>query len=68
MAQWFHVYDMSLEDMKTVFRTYNQAFHYVTIWNIQIGDLVLIGSNKPYAIDLERFEKIQANEFLHPNH
>ncbi len=62
LTQWFHSYSMSVADVKSVMRTFAQSFDYVSIWNLQIGDLVLIGSDSPYELDLDRFASALADE------
>ena len=52
MTQWFHIYSMSDADLKTMLKTFDDNFRYVTIWRIQAGDLALIGSDLPHAISL----------------
>jgi hypothetical protein len=56
MAQWFHVYNMSPEDLKSVFETFQTVFPYVTVWEPQIGDLILLGTEQPHALDYERWQ------------
>ena len=46
MAQWFHVYNMSPEDLKSV-KTYQQVFPFVSVWRPQAGDLILIAASSP---------------------
>ena len=52
MTQWFHIYSMSDADLKTMLKTFDDNFRYVTVWRIQAGDLALIGSDQPHEISL----------------
>ncbi|HEX9455875.1 MAG TPA: fused MFS/spermidine synthase, partial [Candidatus Binatia bacterium] len=45
-AQWFHNYSMSPDDFRMVFRTFAEAFPYVTLWSMKESDFLLIGSKK----------------------
>ena len=51
MVQWFHMYGMSPEDVKTVLRSYRFVFPYVSVWPPQRGDLLLVGSPAPHYLD-----------------
>jgi hypothetical protein len=52
MTQWFHVYSMSDADLKTMLKTFDDNFDYVSVWHTQAGDVALIGSDQPYALSL----------------
>jgi len=52
MTQWFHTYGMSEADLKTMLRTFDDNFAYVSVWQMGIGDLALIGSDSPHAMSL----------------
>lgn len=56
MSQWFHTYDMSEEDLRSVLETYQTVFPYVTVWKPIIGDLILIGSAEPHAVDIRNLQ------------
>ncbi len=58
MAQWFHTYSMSAEDVKLVLRTFHTIFPYITLWMPQPGDLILLGSEEPHALDFERLQMV----------
>jgi len=62
MTQWFHAYSMSVEDMKSVLRTFSESFAYVTVWHSQLGDILLVGAETPYDLSLQRFEQVQSDE------
>ena len=50
-AQWFHNYSMSPDDFRMVFRTFAEAFPYVSFWNMKESDFLLIGSKKEQKFD-----------------
>jgi spermidine synthase len=52
MTQWFHIYSMSDADLKTMFKTFDDNFEYVSVWKVQAADVALIGSDQPHALSL----------------
>jgi predicted membrane-bound spermidine synthase/tetratricopeptide (TPR) repeat protein len=60
-AQWFHNYSMSPNDFSMVFRTFVEAFPYVTLWSMKESDFLLIGSKREHAFDYARVKKIYDN-------
>ena len=58
MAQWFHVYDMHDGIVNLVLRTFGSVFPYTEIWDSGSGDLVLLGSMKPWKSDPSVFGKL----------
>jgi predicted membrane-bound spermidine synthase/tetratricopeptide (TPR) repeat protein len=55
MVQWFHLYEMSDDELKLVLRTFASVFKNVTMWDIQ-NDLLLTGSNSAVNEDFTRME------------
>lgn len=53
VAQWLPLYQMEPEHMNSVLRTFTQAFDHATIF-IAYADAILIGSNQPIRLDVER--------------
>ncbi len=51
MVQWFHLYGMSEADLQSVLRTYGSVFPHVSVWTPLLGDLILVGSDAPHALD-----------------
>jgi spermidine synthase len=62
MTQWFHIYSMSDEDLRTMLKTFDNNFEYVSVWRIQVGDLALIGSDQPHALSLRHAAGSGASE------
>jgi spermidine synthase len=54
MAQWLETYNMSAEDVRIVFRTFQSVFPHVSAWMPILGDLILIGTERPHEIDYMR--------------
>jgi len=64
-CQWFHYYNVSLQDMRVQIRTFAKSFPYASVWLVPprpvdmgtpvlFGDILFIGSDKPYHLDYER--------------
>ena len=53
MCQWFHAYEMSDDIVGLVFRTFASVFPWIEIWDAGPGDVVLLGSARPWASSLE---------------
>ena len=49
-CQWLPVYELTVNDVRTVVRTFAASFKYSYIW-LTFYDAVLIGSNDPIVID-----------------
>ncbi len=62
LAQWFHFYSMSNEDLKSVLGTFTDEFKYVQIWLPMSTDLILIGSSSPIGLD----DHLMRNRFRNP--
>jgi len=51
-CQWVQIYQMSLENLKTIIRTFQSVFPYVFLFEtIEYTDLILVGSDMPFDID-----------------
>lgn len=48
MSQWFHIYEMHDGIVSLVIRTFSQVFPNIEIWDTQDGDIVMLGSLKPW--------------------
>jgi len=62
VAQWFHMYEMNDDIVRLVFRTFNSVFPYVEIWDPGSGDVILLGSKRPWETSLEGYNRIFARE------
>jgi spermidine synthase len=52
-TQWFHTYSMSNSDLKSMLKTLDENFRYVSVWKLVTGDLAIIGSDQPHALSLQ---------------
>lgn len=60
-AQWFHNYSMSPDDFRMVFRTFAEAFPYVSLWGMKESDFLLIGSKHEQVFDYPALKAIWDN-------
>lgn len=58
MGQWFHKYEMSDDIVFLIFRTFASVFPNMEIWDTQEGDLILLGSVKPWPSDPAHFQTV----------
>ncbi|MEW6601058.1 MAG: fused MFS/spermidine synthase [Nitrospirota bacterium] len=56
VCQWLPIYELSIEDLKSVVGTFSANFTYTTAW-LTYFDAVIIGSNSPLLIDEEDLER-----------
>ena len=49
-CQWLPIYELSVDDLKCVVRTFSENFRYTMLW-LTRNDAELIGSNDPILID-----------------
>jgi spermidine synthase len=56
MCQWLPIYELSIDDLKSVVRTFSQNFKYTMTWMTQY-DAEIIGSNSPILINEEELER-----------
>ena len=50
MCQWLPIYEMSVDNLKSVVKTFSQSFPYTMMW-LTLYDAELVGSNEPIIID-----------------
>jgi spermidine synthase len=64
-CQWFHGYNMSTDDVRTVIATFRAEFPHVTLWTLNEYDFLLLGSTSPLVIDermaQHNFERVAAD-------
>ncbi len=44
LCQWAHTYDISLQDLRSIVRTFGSVFPQGTLWMVGGGDLLLVGA------------------------
>ena len=57
VVQWFHFYETSDPIVLLVLRTFTSVFPYTEIWDVNVGDIILVGSRRPWATGPEAFRK-----------
>ncbi|HZR47443.1 MAG TPA: fused MFS/spermidine synthase, partial [Candidatus Manganitrophaceae bacterium] len=50
-TQWIHFYGIRPPELKSVIRTFHTVFPRVLIFYTEAGDLILLGSEKPFSLD-----------------
>ena len=56
MSQWIPLYDLSVEDVRMLVKTFKEAFPHTTIW-LANADIFLIGSSERQHVDFSLIEK-----------
>ena len=57
MAQWFHLYEMDDQTLDVVLRAFGSVFPNMEIWDVNGGDIVLLGSDQPWESDLDVYRR-----------
>jgi spermidine synthase len=55
-CQWLPIYELNLDDLKSVARTVSRNFQYTMVW-LTHYDAQIIGSNSPLAIDEQELDR-----------
>ncbi len=58
MAQWFHLYAVSEDDIALVYRTFFSVFPHGGLYRTSPGDILLIGSEQPVEMKPERLGQV----------
>jgi spermidine synthase len=61
-AQWVQLYELSPEDVRMVLGEFQRQFPEVLVWDMGVGDLVLLGSREPLRFDADRLDAIFAGD------
>ena len=56
MSQWLFTYEMNDQLLELVIRTFHSVFPAMEIWDVNEGDIVLLGSDRPWKSDLAVFQ------------
>ena len=62
MTQWFHRYEMSDAIMAMIVRTFSSVFRVTEVWDTGSGDIVMLGSNRPWPTGQANFDRVWARE------
>ncbi|AKF06847.1 hypothetical protein [Sandaracinus amylolyticus] len=59
-CQWVQLYEMSPENIKTIYRTFASQYRYVVVLaaDDRSSDTVMLGSDAPLTFDLERMQRV----------
>jgi spermidine synthase len=57
VAQWFHNYEMNDTNVDVVLRTFGSVFPNMEIWDVDFGDIVVLGSEKPWQSNVEVYQR-----------
>ena len=58
MTQWFHVYEMHDGIVALVLHTFASVFPHLEVWDPGTGDLILLGSQKPWVTGPDVWRKV----------
>lgn len=61
-AQWVQLYELSPEDVRMVLGEFRRQFPEVLVWDMGVGDLVLLGSREPLEFDADRLDRVFAGD------
>jgi hypothetical protein len=57
-GQWFHLYELDVESVELVLRTFAAVFPRVSVWYTLVSDILLLGFDQPErALDVRRLEQ-----------
>jgi len=62
LAQWFHYYGMSRDDLLALLNTFSLVFEHVEVFEPQRGDLILLGSDRSFSFDFDRIRSRMNSE------
>lgn len=57
VCQWIQAYNMELDDMKALLRTFQEVFPHATLWEFDVGNILLIGSTDPLTIPYDNLAR-----------
>jgi len=62
LAQWYHIYGVNRESLKALLKAVSDVFPYYTLWYMLGGDLIIVSSDHPLALDYSAQSDYMANE------
>ena len=58
-SQWIQIYGMDTDDLRSLLGTFSDTYPYVHLYStISDADLVLVGSESPLDMDIDRFQRV----------
>jgi spermidine synthase len=66
-CQWVQLYELSPENIKTIYRTFAEQYRYVIVLaaDDQSSDTVMLGSDAPLTLDAERLARVWQTPAVH---
>ncbi len=62
MAQWFHIYETDDSTVALVLRTFHEVFPCMEVWDVSKGDIILLGSKKPWDSSPDMVQSVFARD------
>jgi spermidine synthase len=62
MAQWFHVYEINDGIVAMILRTFSSVFPNMEVWDPRAGDIIILGSKRPWKSDPASYAQVFARE------
>jgi spermidine synthase len=59
MAQWLPLYQMTPDHIRSLLASFSAAFKHTSLW-LLYSDALIVGSNSPISIDLDRIDVIES--------
>lgn len=57
MVQWLHLYEMSPAVLSAILNSFSSVFPRVTVWCPRNADILLLGSQRPLSVSLEKLDE-----------
>jgi len=64
-TQWFHIYNMTPDDTRSVLHSYCDVFAHASVWQSMNSDLIMIGSAQPHRLDADRVNDVISDPGLY---
>jgi spermidine synthase len=58
MAQWCQIYDMNDDIVELIVRTFGSVFPVMEVWEADGGDLIMLGSDRPWKSDEQAIRRV----------
>lgn len=62
-GQWTQLYFLPTSSLKMILRTYLSVFPEVQVWWLDLGDIIILGSEKPLPLSRKRIDALLNGEF-----
>ena len=58
VCQWLQIYSMDFKEVTRILKTFQSVFPYVSVWESNNSDLLLIGGKEPLKLSLQRLQEV----------